>query len=200
MTELQQRQYGYTIEKVCQADRTRELAVSDRPRAAAGTDSDVGLYAESARGYLGGCTGLTWRKTSSGFSAGGRTHDLEARSAPLVVLFRAAEGTDAGSKAMRVDQERQQAHAYLDRLPPAQLRAVRTLLESMVEPAPALGDVPVEDEEISEEEERAAAEARGWLNHNQPIPHEAVLADFGLTIADWECMGATPLPNEKKGF
>ena len=95
---------------------------------------------------------------------------------------------------MSVDQERQQAHAYLDRLPPAQLSAVRTLLKSMVEPSAA---VPFEDEQISEDEERAVAEAREWLKHNKPIPHEDVLADFGLTMADWERMGGTPLPEEK---
>jgi hypothetical protein len=99
---------------------------------------------------------------------------------------------------MSVDQERQQAHAYLDRLPPAQLSAVRALLETMLEPAAALAGVPFEDEEISEEEERAVAEAREWLKPNQPIPHEQVLAEFGLTMADFERMGRTPLADETK--
>jgi hypothetical protein len=100
---------------------------------------------------------------------------------------------------MSVDQERRQAHDYLDRLPPAQLSAVRTLLESIVEPNKALASVPFEDEEISEEEERAVAEAREWLKHNKPIPLEDVLADFGLTMADWDQMGRTRLPEENNG-
>ncbi|MBV8821118.1 MAG: hypothetical protein JO022_22365 [Acidobacteriaceae bacterium] len=53
-----------------------------------------------------------------------------------------------------------------------------------------------EDEEISDEEEQAVAEAREWLKHNRPIPHEEVLAALGLTTADWERMGRTPLREE----
>jgi len=63
----------------------------------------------------------------------------------------------------------------------------------------ALANAPLEDEEISEDEERAVAEAREWLKHNKPIPHEEVLADFGLTMADFEQMGRTPLPPEPSG-
>jgi hypothetical protein len=58
--------------------------------------------------------------------------------------------------------------------------------------APA--NAPLEDEEISEEEELAVAVAREWLKHNKPIPHEEVLADFGLTMEDFEQMGLTPRP------
>ena len=50
-----------------------------------------------------------------------------------------------------------------------------------------------------EEEERAVAEAREWLKHNKPIRHEEVLAEFGLTMADFERMGRTPLAEEKNG-
>lgn len=93
--------------------------------------------------------------------------------------------------------ERQQAHAYLDHLPPEQLSAVRGLLETMLDPvARALANAPIEDEEISEEEERAVAESREWLKHNKPIPHEEVLAEFGLTMDDFERMGGEPLPPE----
>jgi hypothetical protein len=97
------------------------------------------------------------------------------------------------------DRERQQAHALLDMLPAEKLNAVRGLLEVMVGPlARSLANAPLEDEEISEEEERAVAEAREWLKHNQPIPHEEVLAEFGLTMADFERMGSTPLSADPK--
>lgn len=46
--------------------------------------------------------------------------------------------------------------------------------------------VPLEDEEISREEEQAVADAREWLKHNDAIPHEEVLVEFGLTVADFE--------------
>ncbi|MBC7928241.1 MAG: hypothetical protein H7039_21560 [Bryobacteraceae bacterium] len=56
-----------------------------------------------------------------------------------------------------------------------------------------------EDEEVREEEERAVAEAREWLRHNKPVPHEEVVAEFGFTMADFERMRRTPLPEEKNG-
>jgi hypothetical protein len=45
-------------------------------------------------------------------------------------------------------------------------------------------------------ERKAVAEAAEWLKHNQPIPHEDVLAEFGLTMADWDKMGQEPLSEE----
>jgi hypothetical protein len=87
---------------------------------------------------------------------------------------------------------RQHAHELIDRMPETQLSALVGLLETIVTP-------PFEDEEISDEEERAVAEAREWLKHNNPIPHEEVLAEFGLTMEDFERMGRTPLPSEKNG-
>ena len=96
---------------------------------------------------------------------------------------------------MNTDQAREKAHAYLDQLPPAQLSGVCNLLETMVEGALSnLTIAPLEDEEVSEEEEQAVAEAREWLKHNKAIPHEEVLSELGLTMADFERMGQTPLP------
>ncbi len=96
-------------------------------------------------------------------------------------------------------QERRLAHAYLDRLPPEQLSAVRSLLETMLDPQSRIGvNAAVEDEAISDEEQRGAAEAREWLKRNQPIPHEEILAEFGLVPEDFERMGRTPLPPESK--
>ena len=96
---------------------------------------------------------------------------------------------------MNVDtqQARRQAHALLDFLPPGKLSAVRELLAAMVDPVQrALALTPLEDEEITEEEERAVAEAREWRKHNKPIPMEEILADFGLTAAGFEKMAGEP--------
>jgi hypothetical protein len=49
-------------------------------------------------------------------------------------------------------------------------------------------------------ERKAVAEADEWLKHNQPIPHEDVLAEFGLTMADWEKLGKGPLPLENSAL
>ena len=86
--------------------------------------------------------------------------------------------------SLDVVQERQQAHAYLDRLPPAQLSAVRSLLETML-PDPvsrALANAPLEDEEISEEEKQAVARSREWFKNNQGTSFEDVAAELGLTM------------------
>ncbi len=73
--------------------------------------------------------------------------------------------------------DKQHAHQLLDQLGPGQLAAVVRLLEAMVPPD--------EDKDtLSNAERKAVAEADEWLKHNQPIPHEEILAQFGLTMAD----------------
>lgn len=81
--------------------------------------------------------------------------------------------------------DRQHAHHLLDQLAPGQLDAVVHLLETMLSPE--------EDADaLSPAEAKAIAEADEWSKHNQPIPHEQVLAEFGLTMADWEKMSREP--------
>jgi hypothetical protein len=85
--------------------------------------------------------------------------------------------------------DKQHAHQLLDQLGPGQFAAVVHLLETMV--------APDEDgDTLSNAERMAVAEADEWLKHNQPIPHEEVLAELGLTMADWEKMGREPMPEE----
>jgi hypothetical protein len=85
-------------------------------------------------------------------------------------------------------------------LPVEKLDAVVHLLEVMTDPvARSLANAPVEDEPISEEETRAVAASKAWLKDHGPIPHEDVLAEFGLTSEDFERMGRTPLDPPSKG-
>jgi hypothetical protein len=78
------------------------------------------------------------------------------------------------------------ARQLLDRLGPDQLAAVVHLLETMVSE---------EDRDtLSRAERKAIADADEWLAHNQPIPHEKVLAELGLSSADWEKMANEPAP------
>jgi len=86
-------------------------------------------------------------------------------------------------------EAKQHAHRLLDQLGPGQLAAVVHLLETMVSP-------DEDGDTLSNAERKAVAEADEWLEHNQPIPHEEVLAEFGLTMADWEKMCQEPLPEE----
>ena len=85
------------------------------------------------------------------------------------------------------------ARELLDRVAPEVLPVVVHLLEKMIDPVElAQMNAPLEDEEISEEEELAAAESKEWLKHTAPIPMSEVLADFGLTVEDFERMGREP--------
>ncbi len=78
--------------------------------------------------------------------------------------------------------EKQQAQQLLDQLDAGQLSAVVHLLQVMTDPvARAIARAPREDESISEEEIKALDEAGEWLKHNEPIPHERVLAELGIT-------------------
>jgi hypothetical protein len=69
--------------------------------------------------------------------------------------------------------DKQEAHDLIDQMTPEQIRAAIPVLRSML-------PKPVEDEEITEPEKAAVAEADEWLKHNKPIPFEDVLADLGL--------------------
>jgi len=80
-------------------------------------------------------------------------------------------------------QEKQQAHALIDLLPPAKLGAVRNLLEVFLDE---------DSDTLSPAEAKAVAEADEWSKHNDPIPHEKVLAEFGLTMTQWEQMSREP--------
>ena len=89
---------------------------------------------------------------------------------------------------------KEHAHELIERLAPGQISAVVHLLEVMTDPvARSLASAPVDDEPVSEEEAREIAAARASLDRGEGIPHEKVLAEFGLTPTDFARMGRTPL-------
>lgn len=95
--------------------------------------------------------------------------------------------------------ERQQAHAYLDQLPPEQLSAVRGLLETMLSPLERkLALAPIDDEPLNEEEASAIHAGADSLDQGRSVPMEEVLADFGLTMDNFQKMADTPLAEEPK--
>jgi len=78
--------------------------------------------------------------------------------------------------------EKKQAHELIERLAPTQLSAVVGLLEAMLDPfSRALANVPIDDEPLTAEEEKALAEASEWSKHTKAIPHEQILAELGIT-------------------
>jgi len=90
--------------------------------------------------------------------------------------------------------EKQHAHELIDRMAPGQVAAVVSLLEIMLDPlARTLASAPVDDEPVSAEEAREVEAAKASLARGEGIPHEEVLAEFGLTPKDFERMGRTPL-------
>ena len=79
--------------------------------------------------------------------------------------------------------DRQHAHQLLDQLDPGQFEAVVRLLEVMTDPAnTSIADAPIDDEPVSEEEERAVAASKEWFKHNAGIPFEDVVAELGFTM------------------
>lgn len=78
---------------------------------------------------------------------------------------------------------KQEAHELIDRISTAQASAVVTLITSMLDPVDrAIANAPFEDEEISDEENRAVAASKAWLAEHpgEGIPHEELLAEFGI--------------------
>lgn len=79
--------------------------------------------------------------------------------------------------ALDLQQERQQAHALIDLLPPAKLGAVRSLLEVMIEKDDD------EEEELTEEDKQALrASVEYFRNGGKGVPFEQVVADLGFTM------------------
>ena len=77
---------------------------------------------------------------------------------------------------------------------PGQVSAVVSLLEIILDPlARTLARAPYDDEPVTEEEARELEEAKASLARGEGIPHEKVLAEFGLTSEDFERMSRTPL-------
>lgn len=90
--------------------------------------------------------------------------------------------------------DKEHARQLLDRLDASQLpTAVRFLEFMLLDPVSrVIATAPFDDEPMTETERQALAEADEWLKHNEPIPHEEVLAELGLTPEDWNRMGKEP--------
>ena len=79
---------------------------------------------------------------------------------------------------------RKQAHELIDRMAPSQVFAGVGLLQTMLDPVSrAIANAPFDDEPETEEERQAVAASKAWMAEHpgQGIPHEEILAEFGLT-------------------
>ena len=90
---------------------------------------------------------------------------------------------------MEAASDKQHAHELINRLPESQIStAVRFLEFMLLDPvARSVATAPVDDEPLTAEEEQALARADDWLRERggRGIPHEEVLAEFGLTMEDF---------------
>jgi hypothetical protein len=83
--------------------------------------------------------------------------------------------------------DKQHAHELIDRLDPSQVSAAIGLLESLLDPASrTIAPHPIDNEPESNHERQTVAESKGWFKRRggKGIPHNDVLADFGLTPSD----------------
>jgi hypothetical protein len=92
--------------------------------------------------------------------------------------------TQAASGEWTMTADQQHAHSLVDRVPADQMTAAVRFLEFLLlDPVDrALATAPVEDEEISPEEEQAVARSKEWFKHNEGIPFEQVATDLGFTM------------------
>jgi|SRR6202035_2302778 hypothetical protein len=92
---------------------------------------------------------------------------------------------------------KQHAHDLIERMAPGQMAAAVELLETMLDPlARSLANAPYDDEPVSEEEARQIEAASASLARGEGISHEEVLAEYGLTLEDFERMGRTSLESD----
>jgi len=85
--------------------------------------------------------------------------------------------------------DKQHAHELIERLDSSMIAtAVRFLEFIAMDPvARSIAAAPVDDEPLTEDEEQALDRADAWLDENggKGIPHEEILAEFGLTTKDF---------------
>ena len=87
---------------------------------------------------------------------------------------------------MRRVRDKQHAHDLIERLENSEIVAAVRFLEFLtLDPVSrSLATAPVEEEPLTREEEQALNASREWFRQNEGIPHEEILAEFGLKPLD----------------
>jgi hypothetical protein len=82
--------------------------------------------------------------------------------------------------------DRQELHALVDHIPEPDVASARNYLRSLVGPVElALLNAPADDEAMSQHEREAwEADERRKQRGEEPIPHEEVLRELGITEAN----------------
>jgi hypothetical protein len=99
--------------------------------------------------------------------------------------------------AENVAEQRQHVRAYIELLPGDQLSAVHDLLESMLSPLDRkLALAPIDDEPVTPEDIAAIEASAAAFDAGHSVSMEEILADFGLTMDDFEKMGQTEIQGD----
>jgi hypothetical protein len=135
----------------------------------------------------------TWKRSSAGGSRRTSRDGTDPKATGSYKIIYSATITAGGQSSARASMasdlthEKRQLHELVDRLAPSHVHAVHGLLQAMLDPvSQATANAPVDDEPLTAEEARSLDEAREWLKHNKPIPHEQVLAELGITQQEVE--------------
>jgi hypothetical protein len=82
--------------------------------------------------------------------------------------------------------EKQHAHELIERLEATQVTTVIRFLEfMMLDPVSrSLATAAIDDEPLTEEEVEALSTSKEWFKHHPGIPHDEILAEFGLKPDD----------------
>ena len=85
--------------------------------------------------------------------------------------------------------DKQHAHDLIERLEQGQIPTVVRFLEFMLlDPVfRSMATAPVDEEPLTAEEDEALTRADAWLRERggRGIPHEEIIAEFGLTTKDF---------------
>ena len=102
--------------------------------------------------------------------------------------------------AETVADVKRQAHALIDRMAPGRISSAVEVLERMLDPVElSLAQAPYDDEPVSEEDACQIEAASASLARGEGVSHEEVLAEYGLTLEDFERLGRTPLESDAAG-
>ena len=102
----------------------------------------------------------------------------------LQIYIRKRQPIFCPGRGPMTNADKQHAHDLIERVPADQMTAAVRFLEFLLlSPVDrALATAPVEDEEISEDEEQAVTRSKEWFKRNEGIPFEQVVAELGFSM------------------
>lgn len=97
-----------------------------------------------------------------------------------------AVASEEGEGNFMSSDTRSHVHYLVDQLPPIQLAALETLLQSLIDPvARAAALAPPDDEPVTDEDRQRSQEGSAMPSEGKDILMQDVLAEFGLGAEDF---------------